>query len=87
MTEAERNRPNSLDGTQKLRCYRTNRFYDSNTNFREFELRWYVLETLDPFNFVVEKGAFAGFQAAEFYEEGIVFPDMESNFWKNIRNS
>ena len=36
---------------------------------------------------IVEKGTFAGFQAAVFYEEGTVSPDMESNFWKNFRNS
>ena len=85
--EAERGRATSLGGTQRLRGYRTNRFYDSYTNFRGVELRWYVLETQDAFNFIVEKGTFAGFQAAVFYEEGTVSPDMGSNFWKNFRNS
>ena len=85
--EAERGRATSLGGTQRLRGYRTNRFYDSYTNFRGVELRWYVLETQDAFNFIVEKGTFAGFQAAVFYEEGTVSPDMGKNFWKNFRNS
>ena len=85
--EAERGRATSLGGTQRLRGYRTNRFYDSYTNFRGVELRWYVLETQDAFNFIVEKGTFAGFQAAVFYEEGTVSPDMGANFWKNFRNS
>ena len=80
--EAERGRATSLGGTQRLRGYRTNRFYDSYTNFRGVELRWYVLETQDAFNFIVEKGTFAGFQAAVFYEEGTVSPDMGANFWK-----
>ena len=44
-------------------------------------------ETQDAFNFIVEKGTFAGFQAAVFYEEGTVSPDMGANFWKNFRNS
>ena len=57
--EAERGRATSLGGTQRLRGYRTNRFYDSYTNFRGVELRWYVLETQDAFNFIVEKGTFA----------------------------
>ena len=83
--EAKRGRATSLGGTQRLRGYRTNRFYDSYTNFRGVELRWYVLETQDAFNFIVEKGTFAGFQAAVFYEEGTVFPDMGRNFWKISR--
>ena len=85
--EAERRRATSLGGTQRLRGYRTNRFYDSYTNFRGVELRCYVLETQNAFNFIVEKGTFAGFQAAVFYEEGTVSPDMGANFWKNFRNS
>ena len=51
--EAERGRATSLGGTQRLRGYRTNRFYDSYTNLRGVELRWYVLETQDAFNFIV----------------------------------
>ena len=82
--EAERGRATSLGGTQRLRGYRTNRFYDSYTNFRGVELRWNLLETQDAFNFIVEKGTFAGFQAAVFYEEGTVSPDMGANFWKNF---
>ena len=62
--EVERERGTSLGGTQRLRGYRTHRFYYSYTNFRGVELRWYVLETQDAFNFIVEKGTFAGFQAA-----------------------
>ncbi len=78
--EAERGRSISLGGTQRLRGYRTNRFYDSYNNFRGVELRLYVLETQDAFNYIVEKGTFAGFQVALFYEEGTVSPDIRSNF-------
>ena len=53
--DAERGRAISLRATQRLRGYRTNRFYDSYTNFCGVELRWYVLETQDAFYFIVEK--------------------------------
>ena len=87
VAEAERGRATTLGGTQRLRGYRTNRFYDSYTHFRGIEYRWYLIETQDAFNYFIERGTFAGFQAAVFYEEGTVSPDMGSSFWKNFRNS
>ena len=47
-----------------MRGYRTNRFYDSYTNFRGVEFRWYVHEAQNAFNYILEKGTFAGLQLA-----------------------
>ena len=69
-----------------LRGYPTNRFYDSYTNFRGAEFRWYAHEVQDAFNFILEKGTFAGIQIAFFYEQGTVSPDKGS-IWKNMKNS
>ena len=85
--EAEHGKATSLGGTQRLRGYRQNRFFDSYTNFRGIEYRWYLYEVQKAFNFLIERGTFAGFQAALFYEEGTVSPDMGSSFWKNFKNS
>ena len=87
VTEANRGRATTLGGTQRLRGHRTNRFYDSYTNFRGIEYRWYLVDTQDSFNYFVERGVFAGFQLAFFYEEGTVSPNMGESFWKNFRNS
>ena len=87
VTEAERGHATTLGGTQRLRGYRTNRFNDSYTNFRGIEYRWYLIETQDAFNYFIARGKFAGFQAAVFYEEGPVSPDMRSSFWENFPNS
>ena len=86
VAEAENGRATSLGGTNRLRGFRTNRFYDSYTNFRGVEFRWYVHEAQNAFNYLLEKGTFAGLQLAFFYEEGTVSPDM-SNLWKNMRSS
>ena len=84
--EAENGKATSLGGTNRLRGYRTNRFYDSYTNFQGAEFRWYVHEAQEAFNFFLEKGTFAGFQLAFFYERGTVSPDKYS-LWKNMRSS
>ena len=86
VAEAENGKATSLGGTNRLRGYRTNRFYDSYTNFRGAEFRWYVLEVQKAFNYILEKGTFAGLQLALFYEEGTVSPDKGS-LWKNMRTS
>ena len=86
VAEAENGKATSLGGTNRLRGYRTNRFYDSYTNFRGVELRWYVHEAQKAFNYILEKGTFAGLQLALFYEEGTVSPDKGS-LWKNMRSS
>ena len=86
VAEAENGKATSLGGTNRLRGYRTNRFYDSYTNFRGAEFRWYVLEVQKAFNYILEKGTFAGLQLALFYEEGTVSPDKDS-LWKNMRTS
>ncbi len=86
VAEAENGKATSLGGTNRLRGYRTNRFYDSYTNFRGAEFRWYVHEVQEAFNFILEKGTFAGLQLAFFYEEGTVSPDKGS-LWKNMRSS
>ena len=86
VAEAENGKATSLGGTNRLRGYRTNRFYDSYTNFRGVEFRWYVHEAQNAFNYFLEKGTFAGLQLAFFYEEGTVSPDKGS-LWKNMRSS
>ena len=86
VAEAENGKATSLGGTNRLRGYRTNRFYDSYTNFRGAEFRWYVHEVQEAFNFILEKGTFAGLQLAFFYEQGTVSPDKAS-LWKNMRSS
>ena len=86
VAEAKNGKETSLGGTNRLRGYSTNRFYDSYTNFRGAEFRWYVHEVQEAFNFILEKGTFAGLQLAFFYEEGTVSPDKGS-LWKNMRSS
>ncbi|MEC8940555.1 MAG: hypothetical protein VYC92_06505 [SAR324 cluster bacterium] len=86
VAEAENGKATSLGGTNRLRGYRTNRFYDSYTNFRGAEFRWYVHEVQEAFNYFLEKGTFAGLQLAFFYEQGTVSPDKAS-LWKNMRSS
>ncbi|MEC9296172.1 MAG: hypothetical protein VYD28_00660 [SAR324 cluster bacterium] len=86
VAEAENGKATSLGGTNRLRGYRTNRFYDSYTNFRGAEFRWYVHEVQEAFNYFLEKGTFAGLQLAFFYEHGTVSPDKAS-LWKNMRSS
>jgi hypothetical protein len=86
VAEAENGKATSLGGTNRLRGYSTNRFYDSYTNFRGAEFRWYVHEVQQAFNFFLEKGTFAGLQLAFFYEQGTVSPDKAS-LWKNMRSS
>ena len=75
-----------MGGTNRLRGYRTNRFYDSYSNFRGAEFRWYLHESQDSFNFLLEKGTFAGFQMAYFYEEGTV-TNNRADLWQNLRTS
>tara|TARA_B100000945_G_C20393581_1_gene603630 strand:- start:22 stop:1275 length:1254 start_codon:yes stop_codon:yes gene_type:complete len=86
LREAENGKATSLGGTNRLRGYPTNRFYDSYTNFRGAEFRWYAHEVQNAFDFVLEKGTFAGIQIALFYEQGTV-SDNKSNIWKNMKNS
>lgn len=86
LAEAENGKATSLGGTNRLRGYRTNRFYDSYTNFRGVEYRWYLYEAQKAFNYFLEKGTFAGFQLAFFYEQGTVSPDRGS-LWENMRKS
>jgi len=83
---ATQGKATSLGGTARLRGYRTNRFYDTHSAFRGAELRWYVMETSDPFNFIVEKGLFSGIQAAVFYEEGTVAATRQE-LWGEKKNS
>ena len=45
-----------------------------------------VHEAQNAFNYILEKGTFAGLQLAFFYEEGTVSPDKGS-LWKNMRSS
>ncbi|MGK5093036.1 hypothetical protein WDW89_13595 [Deltaproteobacteria bacterium TL4] len=87
VAEAENGKATSLGGTQRLRGFITNRFFDSYTNFQGLEFRWYLVEVQQAFNYVVQKGVFAGFQLAAFYERGTVSPDNGNNLWKNFKDS
>ena len=83
---ANQGKATSLGGANRLRGYRTNRFYDSYSAFRGLEYRWYVLETQESFDFMIEKGTFAGFQLAFFAESGTVAP-TKAQLWDNTRTS
>ena len=76
-----------MGGRLRLRGFREGRFFDSHSNFRALELRWYIKETQIDFDFFVEKGVFAGIQFAFFYEQGTVSPDLGESFWKNFKDS
>jgi len=67
----------ALGGANRLRGYRTNRFYDAFSAFRGLEYRWYLMETQEAFDYLVEKGVFAGLQIAFFLEQGTVAPTHE----------
>ena len=84
--ESKLSRATALGGASRLRGYPTNRFYDSYTGFRAIEWRWYVSEVNFPYNFIVSKGTYAGFQLALFYEEGSVAPE-ESKLWEEQKTS
>lgn len=86
LAEANNGKATSLGGTQRLRGYRTNRFFDTYTNFRGVEFRWYIAEIKESFNFVVEKGILTGLQLATFYEEGTVSPNR-AEIWNNFKQS
>ncbi|MDX2470978.1 MAG: hypothetical protein QNL04_10430 [SAR324 cluster bacterium] len=83
---ANRGKATSLGGANRLRGYRTNRFYDSYTAFRGAEFRWYAFEAQEAFDFFVEKGTFAGFQLALFAESGTVAP-TKAELWDSTRTS
>ena len=85
--ESKKGRGTALGGRNRLRGYREARFFDSHTNFRALELRWYIKEAQIDFDFILEKGVFAGIQLAFFYEQGTVSPDLGSSYWSNFRDS
>ena len=87
VAEAKLGKATTLGGTQRLRGYRTNRFYDSYTNFQGVEFRWYVTEAQEAFDVFVEKGVYAGLQLAAFWEQGTVSPNPGRDLWRNFRTS
>lgn len=86
VAEAENGKATSLGGYNRLRGYRTNRFFDSYSEFQGIEFRWYVLETQQSFDQFIEKGVFAALQLAVFYEEGTVAP-ARSELWDETKTS
>ena len=50
------------------------------------ELRWYLSEAQKAFDYIIERGVYAGFQLAVFYEEGTVAPSKDL-LHKNFRKS
>jgi len=87
LEESKKPKGTGLGGRFKLRGYREGRFFDSHTNFRALELRWYFNETQIDFDYILQKGVFAGFQFAIFYEQGTVSPDLGHSFWENFKDS
>ena len=84
--ESKLGRATSLGGPSRLRGYPANRFFDSYTGFRAIEWRWYLAESNFPYNFLVSKGTYTGFQLALFYEEGSVAPE-EGQLWDKFKTS
>jgi hypothetical protein len=74
VVDATNGKATSLGGTARLRGYRANRFYDTHTYFEGAELRFYLAEFEEGFNWIVEKGFFTGIQLALFTERGTVAP-------------
>ena len=87
LEESKKPKGTGLGGRFRLRGYREGRFFDSHTNFRALELRWYFNETQIDFDYILQKGVFAGFQFAIFYEQGTVSPDLGHSFWENFKDS
>jgi len=87
LEESKKPKGTGLGGRFKLRGYREGRFFDKHTNFRALELRWYFNETQIDFDYILQKGVFAGFQFAIFYEQGTVSPDLGHSFWENFKDS
>jgi hypothetical protein len=85
-TDAQQGKATALGGTNRLRGCRSFRFYDTYTNFFGAELRWYTMQGVTPFNWVVMKDVFTSLQFAFFYELGTVSPDASSLF-DNFRDS
>jgi len=86
VVEAENGKATSLGGSNRLRGYRTNRFFDSFTDFVGIEFRWYLFESQHAFDYFVEKGVLAGLQLAFFLEKGTVAP-TRARLWEESRHS
>jgi outer membrane protein assembly factor BamA len=86
LENAQMGKATTLGGANRLRGYRTNRFYDAFSAFHGLEYRWYIMETQNPFDFLIEKGVFAGLQLAFFLEEGTVAPTY-AQLWAAKRES
>ena len=76
-----------LLGTQRLRGYRSNRSCNSYTNFQGAAFLWYVMEVQEAFDYLVQRGVYAGLQLAAFWERGTVSPNPGRDLWKNFRTS
>jgi len=77
----------ALGGTQRLRAYPNQRFYDSNSFFTGWEYRWYLADHWSAFDYILTKGVFNTIQLAAFYELGQVSPTQDSSLWRNMKDS
>ena len=63
------------------------RFYDKYSFFAGIEYRFYFLEQLTPFDFLLEKGTFEALQLAPFYEIGQVSDSNDYTLFHNFKYS
>ena len=85
--EAANSSATALGGPSRLRSYPVARFYDKYSFFAGIEYRFYFLEQLTPFDFLLEKGTFEALQLAPFYEIGQVSDSNDSTLFQNFKYS
>ena len=85
--EAANSSATALGGPNRLRSYPVARFYDKYSFFAGIEYRFYFLEQLTPFDFLLEKGTFEALQLAPFYEVGQVSDSNDDTLFQNFKYS
>ena len=85
--EAANSSSTALGGPNRLRSYPVARFYDKYSFFAGIEYRFYFLEQLTPFDFLLEKGTFEALQLAPFYEIGQVSDSNDYTLLHNFKYS
>lgn len=86
-TESRVANSTSLGGPQRLRSYPISRFHDSYSFFTGVEYRYYFLEEVKDFDFIIQKGVFEGLQLAAFYELGNVSRKLDGTLFENLKYS
>ena len=85
--DVHRGNATALGGTQRLRAFPQQRFYDSHSLFLGLEHRWYLAEDWVPFDWIWAKGIFNAWQLAFFYELGQVSPYRDQSLLENLKAS